>query len=171
MGKIFAIIIIIIIGIVVSIVWNSFNTDHVMGESLSTECTDLKFNDTIICLNKELRSFHKFNLSNAGLYWNRGFPKVKNWTRIKEEGGVCWHFAQWYVQRARELNLSAKMIVVDLNPNDHAIALISEKADKRIHNYCILDQKRIVGCNSVLNLGKLDAKIIEQFNQTNRSFS
>lgn len=112
--------------------------------TVTQDCSDLNMVDTAKCLNKELKEFYNYNLSNTYLYWNKGKPKIKDWNRIKEEGGVCWHYAEWYVINAKELGFHGERIVVDydLNDFDHAIALITNNKDE----YCLLDQTKLIGC-------------------------
>jgi len=119
-----------------------------IGNVLSNEinqndsCANLSLEETSNCLVKELKEFYNYNISNLHLYWNKGFPNIKNWTKIKQEGGVCWHYSEWYVKRAEELGFRGKRVRVDYEPTDHAIALLTNNKNE----YCIIDQRNLVGC-------------------------
>lgn len=97
------------------------------------------------CLIKEMSEFYIYNGSNAYLYWNNGKPDIKDWNKIKGEGGVCWHFAEWYAMRAEQLGLNGDLIIVeydDLSYN-HAIVMITNNKNE----YCLIDQTTLVGCH------------------------
>lgn len=118
-------------------------------------CENLSFKETVDCLTLELKEFYYYNISNVDLYWNGGFPKVTNWEKIKDEGGVCWHYAEWYVIRAKQLGLNGKRIRIDYDPYDHAISMLTNDKDE----YCILDQTNLIGCGKIGSLGVDDDKI------------
>jgi len=113
------------------------------SEVLNNKCSNLSsLEATSKCLVKELSEFYNYNESNSYLYWNNGRPKIEDWDKIKEEGGVCWHYAEWYVMRAKELGFIGGMIIVDYEPISHAIALLTNNKDE----YCVIDQRSLVGC-------------------------
>lgn len=111
-------------------------------DDTSSDCLNLSFDASVNCLIKEVKQFYLYNKSNSKLFWNNGRRNVKDWNMIKEGGGVCWHFAEYYVMRAKQINLSADYVEFRHNGYDHAFAVISNNKDE----YCIVDQTTLVGC-------------------------
>lgn len=79
-------------------------TNLLNTEINDTNCTQLDVFTTSECLNKELKTWYKYNLSNVG--------KNISLETLKIEGGVCRHFTDWYKQSF--LNLGA----VELKGNE-----------------------------------------------------
>lgn len=100
-------------------------------------CSNLDLVNTSYCLNEEMNTFFKYNISNKG--------KDLNLSELKQEGGVCYHASKFYVDNAKELGYNSQIINFwDNNKSiGHSIALVY---DNNLDNYCILDQKEIVGC-------------------------
>ena len=100
-----------------------------MDFSNNTLCAHL--NNTVLtayCLNDKLNSFFIYNMSNVG--------KALTEDQLKEEGGVCSHFARWYRDHLTALGLNAKEVDIDVNKTSgHVIAMVEEE-----DAYCVLDQ-------------------------------
>jgi len=80
----------------------------------------------------------KYNISNA--------HKELNNSQLILEGGVCWHWTDWYLQKALEKNLSG--IKIDYWINDtvgHELGLIYDRDE-----YCIVDQTFEPECRRVI---------------------
>jgi len=83
-------------------------------------------------LNTEVNEFWKYNLSN-----------IKNdltLEQLKEQGGVCWHYADYYVDRIlNETSFYAKKVrITSTEKVDHEFTIASGK-----EGYCVLDQTKI----------------------------
>jgi len=82
-------------------------------------------------LNKDVQSFYKYNISHI-------FDKLSI-DQLKEDGGVCWHYADYYVEKAKEQGVYAQRITIPTNDTfNHAFAVISNN-----NGYCLLDQVNI----------------------------
>ena len=116
-------------------------TRFIIKQSIvDTNCTNLSFQGTVYCLNDEFNDWFNYNESNTG--------KELTLSELKEQGGVCSHAAQYYVDSAKSLGLDASYVRFQGGQTDvgHAIALVYSTDGKE---YCILDQYSIVGCKSL----------------------
>jgi hypothetical protein len=77
----------------------------------------------------ELETFYYYNESNVG--------KELTLEQLKEEGGVCDHYATWYVNKFIEHGYRAKEIDFYTEDKGHEIALVW---DNNLTEYCVLDQ-------------------------------
>jgi len=91
------------------------------------------------CWHEELKEFFVYNESN--------YKKSLTLEQLKTEGGVCWHYSNWYAKKAKQEGFSAKEIILDTGEYTHQIAIVS---DDRV--YCILDQTFKPVCHK-LSLG------------------
>ena len=87
--------------------------------------------EKVNCLQEQLEGFYKYNYSNVG--------KPLNLDELKEQGGVCSHYSEWYVDNLNSLNVSAFTLLFEIDDkNSHEIALAHD--DK---GYCMIDQLSI----------------------------
>ena len=94
----------------------------------NSSCENRNLFQTAECLRQELDIFYNYNITNV--------DKKMDLEQLKEEGGVCSHYAHWYVDRAKQLGFYAEYEVIEINEeNSHAFAVISDSS-----GYCILDQ-------------------------------
>ena len=77
----------------------------------------------------ELKTFYKYNSSNVG--------EDLTDEQLKTEGGVCDHYATWYVNKFKENGFEGKEIDLYGDTRGHAIALVW---DNNLTEYCLLDQ-------------------------------
>lgn len=77
----------------------------------------------------ELREFWKYNITNL--------KTDLTLEELKEQGGVCWHYSNWYVEQAKERGLYGKEVRFFGDDNGHSIAIIY---DKNLTEYCVMDQ-------------------------------
>jgi hypothetical protein len=62
---------------------------------------------------------------------------------LKEQGGVCWHYADYYVKMASKDSLYAERVDFTFNKGEsHAVTIISNEI-----GYCVLSNNLIVGCS------------------------
>jgi hypothetical protein len=65
----------------------------------SSGCDNLSLENTAKCLKKNLKEFYYYNISNV--------DKELTLEELKEQGGVCWHYARWW--RDEFIRLGAKL--------------------------------------------------------------
>jgi hypothetical protein len=106
----------------------------------NNNCSDLNLEETANCLVDKVTEFYIYNTSNTG--------RKLNLTQLKIEGGTCRHWANYYISNFKDLGFMGKEIdFFSENKKDgHAIALVW---DKELTNYCIIDQKNIIGCGGL----------------------
>jgi len=112
-------------------------------------------------LNQELTSFYKFNISNI----NNSLTE----TQLRVQGGVCWHYSDWYINKSRELGYYAKEISFHTSElgkteknytffSGHSIAVISDKT-----GYCIMDIRNYK-CFKLNGLSEEEKDFVKEIN-------
>lgn len=105
-----------------------------IGDHHTNDCKNLSLEDTASCLNEEVLLFFDYNISNKG--------KKLTLDELKDQGGVCSHYSDYYSSRAREIggfHVEEKIIPTGSDAS-HIYTIISNE-----HGYCDLDQ-RIIHC-------------------------
>lgn len=123
-------------GLIFIFVYSS-NTEK--PEKFPEDCSNLTLVKTAQCLNLQVKSFYVYNKSNQ--YVNMTEEKLKN------EGGTCWAWADYYAEHAEELGFYTEKPVIKIYKNTsgkliyHEFAVISDYS-----SYCVIDQNSVVGC-------------------------
>ena len=116
-----------------------------LSENLSCEGKDIF--ETSNCLKNELSEFFNYNISNKG--------KDLNLSQLKEQGGVCRHYADYYMDNflklgARAINLKqyykedtppyyvSEFVFPVTNKTSHVITIVSNE-----DGWCSLDQLEV----------------------------
>jgi len=105
-------------------------------------CSGMKLLETANCLQTELKEFYIYNMSNL--------REKYDVEKLKAGGGVCWHFAQWYSDRAKETGYYSKEVTVDIGDIVHVFTVISNE-----EGYCIMDQTSLSKCQLLKNGGEI----------------
>jgi len=107
---------------------NYFNNHDITAKTFNKEADIFLIGNNI---SKEINYFFKFNLSNTG--------KKLSLEQLKQEGGVCEHYSQYAVSRAKNMGVYGKMVTIEGNGKlRHAFAVISNS-----HGYCIIDEQSV----------------------------
>ena len=114
-----------------------------------SQCSNLSLRDTSECLKNYVGTFYKYNLSN--LY-------EENFTKIKEQGGVCHQYAEFYRDSLINLSFDAKNVAIDGGDLSHEFTITWTK-NLTDGSYCVLDENTLVGCN---NLGELNMTLYKE---------
>ena len=102
-----------------------------IGDYYGTNCSNLSLTDTASCLNKELKSFYNYNLSNIG--------KHLTLEELKAQGGVCSHASNWYKDNIdNSTTYSSKYVYLSEVGNSSSHVFIIMYGEE---GYCILDQR------------------------------
>lgn len=101
-----------------------------LTESLNIieKCNNKPLDDSASCAVHEIRKFFKYNLSNR--WRNMTFDE------LKEEGGICWQWAQLYQEIGLRLNFYATTKVIYKNSTTTHMITIWSNDD----GYCVIDQ-------------------------------
>jgi len=116
--------------------------DDIFKETYSepqTECdiSNLTLNGVATCLREEVSTFYYYNASNQ--------PRTDlTLDELKTEGGVCYHYAGWYCDRAEELGFDCKRVSINVGDERHQYAIMSNE-----EGYCSLDQNTVPKCQSL----------------------
>ena len=101
-----------------------------------SDCSQFKyFMGKVNCINDYVSTFYKYNESQK-------FKWDVNLNDIKENGGVCYHYAILYSEFAKQIGLYGEEINMDMGDVRHAVAIISDNKG----NYCVADQTNLM-CN------------------------
>lgn len=98
-------------------------------DTLVNGCEELYLNETATCLNENLKTFFKYNLSNAN--------KKLSFEELEEEGGVCSHYAKLYYNAGDELGFYVSDNIFKFDEfESHENVFISNS-----EGYCLLDME------------------------------
>lgn len=80
-------------------------------------------------INNEVNGFFNYNLSNLN--------KTLTDDKLKTEGGVCWHYADYYIDHTlNQTGFYVQKVIINVDESSaHSFAVISNR-----YGYCILDQ-------------------------------
>lgn len=120
-----------ICGISIGYIYEHYELSEAIGMFKEKKINESSLADTSELLRDELMVFYNYNLTNI--------DKKLNQSELEEEGGVCWHYAQWYKKQL--LDRSFYAILVDVNINEtmkHEFTIASNK-----NEICLLDQMMV----------------------------
>lgn len=107
--------------------WDSLFNPIKLGQP-DNNCSNLTLIGTSVCLESELSQWYKYNISNA--------EKTLSLEELKQQGGVCHHYAEWYYNQANNLGFNAEKVIIQMSSNiSHEMTIISDET-----GYCVLDQ-------------------------------
>ena len=100
-------------------------------EEIISSCQNLNLKDSGKCVIDITDNFYKYNLENVG--------KNLNFNELKEQGGVCSNWSEYYSELGNKLGFNTRNIIIPLS-NDlyHAFSVWSSD-----NGYCVLDQIKI----------------------------
>lgn len=100
--------------------------------NITLTCNKTKLESSVDCLVNNVRDWYYFNMSNQ--------KNILNDNELKEQGGVCWHYAEWYKNQFMAFGFGAKTITIDSNEDwtGHRITLVYNYEHS---TYCIIDQR------------------------------
>lgn len=110
--------------------YNVLSNSVILTENPKCNKTNSLFSDSA-CLNEEIQKIYKFNLSNYGM--------ILTDKELKEIGGVCTHFAEWYRKQLYKLGYESDVFYIRARGEygGHAFTIAW---DKNRSTYCILEQ-------------------------------
>lgn len=83
---------------------------------------------------KNVSEFYNYNLDNI--------MKKLSEQELRDSGGVCWHYADYYVKLASYDGFKAKKLIFPTSNNSsHAVTSVANE-----NGYCILSNDMILGC-------------------------
>ena len=94
------------------------------------ECNNLSIKMTARCLNRDIRGIYNYSIERKSIYYNGKLENYYNW--IRDNGGVCHHYAKLYVNLAEELGYEGETITF----GTHQVAIIYNNNS----DYCLMDQ-------------------------------
>jgi len=97
----------------------------------------LSLEQTVYELRDELEGWYNYNLTNKG--------KTLSEEELKELGGVCKHYSEWYTSESKKKGFQAIDVIINTGNRTHMFSVISDHT-----GYCIADQTRV----KCLGLGK-----------------
>lgn len=101
--------------------------DTPISEIKTFNCSNLTIEETAKCLSSEVSEWYFYNISN----WKKDITEEQ----LKTEGGVCYHYSNWYSKQAESLGFISQEVHVDTVNSSHKFDIISND-----DGYCVLDQ-------------------------------
>ena len=113
---------------------------------IENACSNMSLIDTSLCLNKNIKTFFYYNISNIG--------KRLSFSQLKEEGGVCDHWVETYQGIADKLGFETQNIEIFPEELDvgHTFLIVFDET-----GYCLLDQKVTPFCVTMPNGSEEDS--------------
>ena len=100
-------------------------------EDVENSCKGLSIEEASSCVVKETSSFYKYNIDNVG--------KNLTFDELKEEGGVCSSWSDYYTEIGKNLGYNAKNVLIPVSENIyHEFSVWSNE-----ESYCVIDQTSI----------------------------
>lgn len=121
---------------------------------VESNCSNLSLFETSNCLRDELSKWYFYNLSNMN--------KELNISELKESGGTCVHFSEWFESNYINLGFNAKTIDISGQDTGHEVIIAWTKnlSDGK-GSYCIADQTQI----ACFNLGGINMTLYKELNK------
>jgi len=99
---------------------------------VSDACRDLGLLDSTECVTQLTKTFYKYNLDNLG--------KDLDFTTLKEQGGVCSSWSDYYNKVGKDLGYNTRNVIVKVTDDfSHEFNVWSDET-----KYCILDQTETI---------------------------
>lgn len=92
------------------------------------DCNNLNLMNTSDCLVNEVSKWFIYNMTN----WQKNITEEQ----LKNEGGTCWAYADWYDSQVKNLGFNSTEVIIPSGKiSTHKFTVISNE-----EGYCILDQ-------------------------------
>lgn len=99
---------------------------------ISDACRELGLLDSTACVTQLTKTFYKYNLDNLG--------KDLDFTTLKEQGGVCSSWSNYYNKIGKELGYNTRNVIIKVTDDfSHEFNVWSDE-----NRYCIIDQTEAV---------------------------
>ena len=121
------------VGLFIDSEFNAFNR---MSSIIYSE--DLNLSKEVYDIYSNIRPIFKYNITNI--------HKELNESQLIEEGGVCWHWTDWYIREGNKRNITTQKIDIKLNETlGHRFAVMFDKDE-----YCIVDENSYPICRKLI---------------------
>jgi hypothetical protein len=108
-----------------------FNETPQSIEEVANYCKGKNLSESTSCVVKITSKFYKYNLDNIG--------REMTFEQLKEEGGVCSSWSDYYSQIGELLGYKSRNITIPLSKEvSHEFSVWSDE-----NGYCILDQTEV----------------------------
>lgn len=117
------IVVIIVLAVLAVLIYNE-------DKSREIDCNNItSLNEDVHCMVENVSNFFIYNMSNK----NRDI----NFQQLEKEGGVCYQWAEYYINMSIKKGYLAKEVSFYMTENSsHSVALVSTNG-----SYCIIDQE------------------------------
>ena len=101
------------------------------------ECKGLGLINTSKCLVNNVNQFYSYTDTDDKINLTE--------EELKEKGGDCNNWANYYVKKFKELGFYGNIAIFDIDKEtSHVVAIISNEK-----GYCVIDQTEIIGCQKL----------------------
>lgn len=121
--------IITLVILITPIILAKFDNYEISGiNNVANSCRDSGLEDAGSCVVKITSGFYKYNVENVG--------KDLTFSQLKEDGGVCSSWSDYYTEIGKNLGYNAENVIIPISGNTyHEFSVWSNE-----EAYCILDQ-------------------------------
>lgn len=107
-------------------------TDKTMSEQIKTKCDYSTLEGSVSCLVEDVNTWYYYNISNTQ---NVRLSEVE----LKEQGGVCWQYAEWYEDKLQQFGYYAYTTDLDSHNgwSGHRFTIAYNSDNSQ---YCVIDQ-------------------------------
>ena len=121
--------ILVLIILITPIILAQYSKDEISEiDDVANSCRDSSLEDAGSCVVKITSDFYKYNVENVG--------KDLSFSELKEEGGVCSSWSEYYTEIGKNLGYNAENVIISISENiDHEFSVWSNEK-----SYCVIDQ-------------------------------
>mgnify|MGYP001582613648 CR=1 FL=1 len=126
------VLILVLIILVTPIILAKFNNYNISDiNDIANSCRDKSIEDAGSCTVKITSGFYKYNIENVG--------RDLTFSELKEEGGVCSSWSEYYTEIGKNLGYNAENVIIPISGNTyHEFSVWSNE-----EAYCVFDQTSI----------------------------
>lgn len=120
----------LLIVLIIPLVFSYVNETEIRDlDDIKESCSGLNIFESSNCVLKTTKNFYKYNLDNIG--------KTLDFQTLKEEGGVCSSWSDYYDDLGDEFGFNTKNVLIKTSENYHEFNVWSNE-----EGYCIMDQTK-----------------------------
>jgi len=132
LGTIFTVSVLLIAIIAFPMVMAKFSDKPDTIEGIISSCKDLDLKNSSECVLGITKDFYKYNIDNVG--------RTLSFPELRDEGGVCSSWSEYYSEIGKNLGFSTRDIIVPID--DYSVHEFSVWSSET--GYCILDQTKLM---------------------------
>jgi hypothetical protein len=131
---ILAIAMIILVVVAIPFVMAYFEEQPENVEDIVNSCLNMSLEDSSKCVLDITKGFYKYNIDNVS--------RDLTFNELKEEGGVCSSWSDYYSEIGSQLGFKTKNVIIPTSQSENIYHEFSVWSSKE--GYCVLDQTELM---------------------------